>query len=302
MSSQGGAGGDSGASGQGGEGGDVAGAAGAAGDAGGGGAPSECSQAIDCTDSDACTADTCNSSGACVHAPSSGETCELFGGGTGVCSTGACVPPVCGNNAVEPGEECDGGNTDDLDGCNSKCQSEASAGPGLALALVDNGYTGTLASMVCVDLPVGTKGDGVVDSVKVRVAMTHTFVGDLVLKVVSPSNTVVTLVSRPGVTEPADDGMSSGGDSSNLAIGFPISFVTGGAKSAEDMGNTLTNAEVVCQEDAACIYAPAAGSATASSLSDFIGQTAVGTWRFCAADGLTGDLGSIDFVRLSILQ
>jgi cysteine-rich repeat protein len=258
--------------------------------------------AIDCADSDACTADTCNSSGTCVHTPASGGTCELSGGGTGVCSTGACVPPVCGNNAVEPGEECDGGNTDDLDGCNSKCQSEVSSGPGLALALVDDGYAGTLASMVCVNLSVGTKGDGVVDSVKVRVAMTHSYVGDLVLKLVSPSNTVVTLMSRPGVTEPTDDGVSSGGDSSNLALGFPISFVTGGAKSAEDMGNTLNSSQTVCEDDAACVYAPAAGSATPGLLSAFIGQAAVGTWRFCAADGLTGDLGSIDFVRLSVVE
>jgi cysteine-rich repeat protein len=212
------------------------------------------------------------------------------------------VVPVCGNTAVEAGEECDGGNTADLDGCNSKCQSEVSSGPGLGLSIADNGYDGTLTSMRCINLAVGSKADGLVDSVKVLLALNHTFVGDLVLKLVSPSNTVVTLMSRPGVAEPTDDGVSSGGDSSNVAVGFPLSFVDGGPKSAEDMGNTLPNADVVCEDDAACVYAPAAGAATAGTLAAFVGQAAVGTWRVCVGDGLTGDAGSIDFVRLSVVQ
>jgi subtilisin-like proprotein convertase family protein len=141
-----------------------------------------------------------------------------------------------------------------------------------------------------------------VDSVKVLLAASHTFIGDLVLKVVSPSNTVVTLMSRPGVVEATDDGVTTGGDSSNLALGFPLSFVDGGPKSAEDMGNTLANGDVVCEDDAACVYAPAAGAATAGTLGAFVGQSAAGTWRVCAGDGLTSDTGSIDFVRLSVVQ
>jgi F-type H+-transporting ATPase subunit b len=37
--------------------------------------------------------------------------------------------PVCGNGIVEPGEECDDGNTIDGDGCSSKCQREAAEDP-----------------------------------------------------------------------------------------------------------------------------------------------------------------------------
>jgi cysteine-rich repeat protein len=120
------------------------------------------------------------------------------GGAGGECAGGSCVSAVCGNNGVEAGEDCDGGNAEDLDGCNSQCQSEVSSGPGLALAITDDGYTGTLASMACVNLVVASKGD--------------------------------------------------------------------------------------------------------RTLSTFIGQTAAGTWRLCAGDGLTGDTGSIDFVRLSVVQ
>jgi cysteine-rich repeat protein len=308
--------------GQGGEGGESGASAGAAGE---GGSP-ECTSESDCNDDDACSDDSCESGGVCAHAPvdeddsdpctldecdastgvshtpASGAACTLTGGGTGVCSTGSCVPPVCGNGAVEPTEECDGSNVTDLDGCNSKCQSEVSSGPGLALALVDNAYDGSLGSMTCADLTVGSKADGLVDSVKVQLAISHTWLGDLVVKVVSPTGTVVTLMSRPGLAEPADDGMSSGGDSSGLAVGFPISFVDGAAKSAENMGDTLSNSEVVCEDDSECVYAPAAGAATAGTLSAFVGQAAVGTWRVCGADSLAMDTGSIDFVRLSVVQ
>lgn len=36
-----------------------------------------------------------------------------------------CVGPVCGNNQVEAGEECDDGNTMSGDGCDSQCSNEA---------------------------------------------------------------------------------------------------------------------------------------------------------------------------------
>lgn len=44
--------------------------------------------------------------------------------GESVCCTPSCpdhTTPVCGNNVVEPGEECDDGNTDNNDGCSSSC-------------------------------------------------------------------------------------------------------------------------------------------------------------------------------------
>jgi cysteine-rich repeat protein len=44
--------------------------------------------------------------------------------GTGLLNV-TCVPAVCGNNVVEPGEECDDGNTNNGDGCSSTCAVEA---------------------------------------------------------------------------------------------------------------------------------------------------------------------------------
>src|SRR5262249_20791835 len=35
-----------------------------------------------------------------------------------------CTPPGCGNGVIDPGEQCDDGNTTSCDGCSSTCQSE----------------------------------------------------------------------------------------------------------------------------------------------------------------------------------
>jgi subtilisin-like proprotein convertase family protein len=134
------------------------------------------------------------------------------------------------------------------------------------------------------------------------VAMAHTWVGDLVVKLISPANTVVTLMSRPGVVEAADDGTAAGGDSSNLVIGFPVTWKDGAAVSAENMGNTIANAGNVCQNDGICVFDPNAGAATPGKLAAFIGQAGPGTWKLCVGDGGLGDIGSIDQVKLVVGQ
>jgi cysteine-rich repeat protein len=41
-----------------------------------------------------------------------------------VCKGGQCTSANCGNGTIDPGEECDDGNTRDLDGCDSRCNYE----------------------------------------------------------------------------------------------------------------------------------------------------------------------------------
>jgi len=41
-----------------------------------------------------------------------------------------CIAPVCGNSFLEPGEECDDGNTQNGDGCSFDCEKEAACGDG----------------------------------------------------------------------------------------------------------------------------------------------------------------------------
>jgi cysteine-rich repeat protein len=259
-----------------------------------------------CTALDQChNAGTCNAgTGVCSNPNKADGTACTSGGQSGTCGNGVCS--VCGNGIVEGNEQCDDGNATPCDGCSPKCQLDTSityaTASGLNLAILDDGYNGTLASMACANVTVTASGDNVVDYVCPTVAMSHTWIGDLVIKLVSPANTVITLMSRPGVLETADDGTAINGDSSNLLNTFPITWIDGKPTSAENMGNTLSNAQVVCRDDMLCAYDPNNGAAAPGKLAAFIGQAGPGTWNLCVGDGGLGDVGTIDQVKLVIGQ
>ncbi|MFO0619142.1 MAG: proprotein convertase P-domain-containing protein [Polyangiaceae bacterium] len=224
---------------------------------------------------------------------------------SGLCSGGVCTPvSVCGNGVITSGEQCDDNNVANGDGCSSGCTCETSrsvqSGPGLNLAIPDDGYNGTLASMACVSLPVSavTGCNQTISNLTVLLGMNHTWVGDLTIKLRSPAGTVVTLMSLPGFVEFADDGVDDGNNSGNLVNGFPITFATGAATSAENMG-AGGSAVNVCQNDGLCSYNPNPGAAAPGTLASFNGQTAAGTWQLCVGDSATFDTGSIDQVRLN---
>lgn len=98
------------------------------------------------------------------------------------------------------------------------------AGPGFALTVPDHGYHGTQGGMGCSTIPVASGGGGgdTTATATVQVAMDHTWVGDLTIKLFSPAGTPNALVSRPGLVEAADDGTGCCGENSNLALGFPL--------------------------------------------------------------------------------
>lgn len=93
-----------------------------------------------CNDNDACTTDQCVSVGTtafCRNTPVTSGACNASQCGNGVLDPGeecddgntsdgdgctsTCTLPRCGNGVVEPGEQCDDGNTTDGDGCTSTC-------------------------------------------------------------------------------------------------------------------------------------------------------------------------------------
>jgi hypothetical protein len=112
----------------------------------------------------------------------------------------------------------------------------------------------------------------------------------------------MTVLSRPGMAE-ADDGTGSAGDSSNLAITSPLTYVNGGATDAELMGATLTSAQFICQDDALCVFDPNNGAAVpAGDFSLFAGESAVGNWQVCFGDSAGGDTGTVDQIVLTIDQ
>lgn len=245
----------------------------------------------------------------------SSSTATGGGGGEG----GGEVGPVCGDGVVEGSESCDDMNTDVSDGCAgcnvvdgytcagmpSLCTEIEPMVVSVDLELViqdDNSYTGAIPTMDCVDLVVGTSAFDTVQRVELTVAMDHDYVGDLVIKLVSPTGTVTTLMSRPGRDEPADTSSEPNGDSSDLRKEFPITFRDDAPYDAELMGDDINGGEVVCEDDEECDFFPNPGAGPGiNGMADFALEDPTGTWLACFADGDDTDEGTVDAVTLTVL-
>jgi cysteine-rich repeat protein len=59
------------------------------------------------------------------------QPCSAPGLEDGVCLDDVCLPPGCGNRALDPQEVCDDGNTQNGDGCSSDCRSDETCGNGI---------------------------------------------------------------------------------------------------------------------------------------------------------------------------
>lgn len=258
-----------------------------------------------------------------------GETCDDGNAATEFCEYGEASCTVCnfecvdgpgrltfcgdGVLDVEDGENCDDGGAVTLDGCDDVCAVEPGAtcfddeptrcyassvsATSLALAFTDDGYDGTLASMACASVDVVSVGDDLLDAVLVEMALDHTWIGDLVIKLVHPSGTVITLMNRPGLAESADDGTGGVGRSNDLESASPLTFHSGGATDAESMGGAMEFA-IVCSEDGLCDYSPNAGAATPGDLDSLLGSSVGGAWQLCVGDAAGGDLGALDSFTL----
>jgi len=157
----------------------------------------------------------------------------------------------------------------------------------------DGAYDGSLGSMVCMDL-AGV--DTTITDLNVEVAITHTWVGDLTIKLVSPTAEVLTLMSRPGLAETADDGNDCCGNSDDIDFSTPVTFDDATAVSAEDMG---LGGVGVCSGDGICDYFPFPDTGPGTNLAQFNGQNGAGNWQVCVGDSAAGDEG--DFASASIV-
>ncbi len=264
-----------------------------------------------CDDANAIPGDGCLS---CAVEP--GFACEHLEGGS-VCA------PVCGDGIVvaRAGEGCDDNNANPGDGCSATCQPEPgfccdpSTGYCLewrdfevvdaALAIPDGTYDGGLGSMACVEVEVGAPGicnHGLVHHVEVEVGIDHPRVGELTMKLVSPSGIVTTLVSVPGFAELEDGHPERMGAVAALTADDPIRFdpFQPGAVDAELMGFGLGAGEPVCQLDGRCSFLPNPGAGEGQAgLDDFAGAPAGGPWRLCVGDNAAGWDGVIRSVALT---
>ncbi|MBI5486991.1 MAG: DUF4215 domain-containing protein [Deltaproteobacteria bacterium] len=98
-----------------------------------------CTLAAQCDDGLVCNgAESCSPAHRCAAgAPAPDLTaCSLPSGAGGVCRSGLCASIACGNALVDPGEQCDDGNTDNTDACLTSCVL-ASCGDGFVRAGVE---------------------------------------------------------------------------------------------------------------------------------------------------------------------
>lgn len=227
--------------------------------------------------------------------------------------------PVCGNGVVEAGEVCDGTVPAEsscasfgFDGGTVSCSLDClevrvdncTVAPRTltvmsTAAVTDNGYDGTIASMTCLDFVVPDNAKGLVEETgfAVTLAMDHSFVGDLVVKLVAPSGHVGTLLHRPGIYAGPDDGTGAGGTTSNLDSAYPITLQRGiGGFKSDSVGKNLTTSQAVCRDDGYCKFVAEADAGPFELEHEHVG----GTWRVCIGDAAGGDTGTVKSATLTL--
>ncbi|MEM7583364.1 MAG: C25 family cysteine peptidase [Acidobacteriota bacterium] len=171
------------------------------------------------------------------------------------------------------------------------------------VAIPDDAYDGSLGSMACctITVPPGDFGPTpATTDVDVEVTVGgHTFVGDLTIKVQSPTSDLLAVLNRPG-SAVADDGSGGGGDSSDWTGDLLTFDDDGGDPSAETLGSTIGAGTSVCSGDGICAYTPAPDTAGGlTDLAGFDGADPRGDWTVCVGDGAGGDTGT--FVGASVV-
>jgi len=185
--------------------------------------------------------------------------------------------------------------------CMGNGEDELVEATDIATPLLDDAYDGTLETMVCTDIVITDNPDlQFVANVQLTVGMDHTYVGDVTIKVQSPTGTILTVLQRPGNSTLPDNGMSCCNDNSDLNKGFPITFKNGGTTDASKMGATLPTAGVICKDDSFCEYNPKHLAGPGVDFNDFLGEVPSGAWKVCVGDSNKNDLGTLDYIGLTV--
>lgn len=164
---------------------------------------------------------------------------------------------------------------------------------------LDDAYDGSLGTMACTDIGVSGVPFPATPALTVDFAMTHSWVGDLVVKLVNPNGDILGLMSRPDLAETADDGTGCCGSNSNLSANDPITFSDTAAVSAEAMPAGFADVNI-CTDDGICEYSPAPDTVVGlATLADMVVTDPNGTWQMCVGDSGGGDFGTFESVALN---
>lgn len=224
--------------------------------------------------------------------------CDVDNGG---CDDNATCTPTPGARVCR----CVAGFAGNGVSCTSVDVSFSTAG-GLKLPIPNDGYDGTEKSMVCqtFEVPALTINNQTYNRVSGRMsvdlALSHSYAGDLTVKVFGPAGDALAVVNRPR-SNAADTGVDlPRGDGSDLVETHPIRFVDGAAISAENMGRYLADDLAICRDNAECQQRPNRGSAvTLGSFGGFNSKIANGTWKVCVGDSNPADVGTLESVSFT---
>ena len=143
----------------------------------------------------------------------------------------------------------------------------------------DNDPTGLTVTANLAGVPTGATITDITASIDVN----HTWVGDLIIELTSPSGETLTLLDKPGTI----DGF---GDSSDASVDGTLTFTDSATELAEDMGADLIGG-TVCVDDGICDFQPHSDS-FANFIASLTGETN-GDWTMRIEDTGSGDTGRV---------
>jgi hypothetical protein len=186
--------------------------------------------------------------------------------------------------------------------CPGNFKAELVELPGLAEPLLDDAYNGTLESMVCKDFVVGEDADEIafVSDIEVTLGLDHPWAGDVTLAVQGPSGATLTVFNRPGNAVLPENGTGCCNDDSDFSKDFPVKFRNGAINDSAKMGTKIGALKVICKDDTECEFFPNPPMNGGTDFSDFLGETGAGTWKVCVGDSNFKDLGTLDYLGLTL--
>lgn len=181
--------------------------------------------------------------------------------------------------------------------------------PSLPLAIGDDAYMGdvtqpsqAVSDAIAVNF---TEPNPVIKSVRlVETEISHEWVGDLVIKLMSPQGTMITMLNRPGAGLP-DDGSGSSGAGANMVGSNRLFWHDDADVSAETIGEIMGVGmdfwENVGEGGSPDTYYPDADTAAdPGTFATFVGENPNGDWKLFVGDGGDVFTGQLEYWAITI--